>query len=205
MQGAASIYDATWPCYFLLGRGLTSYPRTTRCLQGYLHHQGRWAHFLYRERSGALLDRYLTRLFHQYRAFFLLGPANDHFHTADVHHDPTIRSSALFAPHVSFPCLDAKEEIDLQVTRSQGWWSLQLCQTKHMWKGELSKLLEATGYWIAVGVKLLHVVDETFCSISTYGANSRYLDCLTSKASATQCKLAKNGVQQQCVGRLFDD
>ena len=88
-------------------------------------------------------------------------------------------------------CLDANEGIDLRVTRSPGCWLLQLCQTKQMWKGEPSKLLEATSYWIAVGAKLLHVVDETFVSIPTNGANCRYLDCLTFGASATRYKPTK--------------
>ena len=60
-----------------------------------------------------------------------------------------------------------------------------------MWKEELSELLEATGYWIAVGAKLLHVVNETFCSIPIDGANFRYLDRMTFGALAAQCKPAK--------------
>ena len=72
-----------------------------------------------------------------------------------------------------------------------------------MWKGEPSELLEATGHWIAIGAKLLHVADETFCSIPTDGANYRYLDRLTSGASIVRYKPAKNG--WQCVGHLSDD
>ena len=60
-----------------------------------------------------------------------------------------------------------------------------------MWKEEPSKLLEATGYWIAIGAKLLHVVDETFCSIPIDGANFRYLDRMTFGALEAQCKPAK--------------
>ena len=48
-----------------------------------------------------------------------------------------------------------------------------------MWKGELSELLKATGYWIAIRAKFFHIVDETFCSIPTDDANCRYLDGLT--------------------------
>ena len=83
---------------------------------------------------------------------------------------------------VSSPCLDANKEIDLWATGSPSCWSLQLCQTKQMWKGEPSELLEATSYWIAIGAKLLHVADETFCLIPTDGANCCYLDHLTSEA-----------------------
>ena len=49
-------------------------------------------------------------------------------------------------------------------------------------------------YLIAIEAKLLHPVNETFCSVPAYGANYFYLDCLTSGASAVQykpCKLAK--------------
>ena len=64
---------------------------------------------------------------------------------------------------------------------------------KQMWKGELSELLEATGYWIEIAAKLLHVVDETFCSIPIDDANCRYLDRLTIKASTARCKPKKKG------------
>ena len=74
MQGDTSISRATWPCYFLLGIDLASYLRTTRCLLGYLHRQGRWAPFLYRERSGALLDCYLAFSFTKIVPFFYMGP-----------------------------------------------------------------------------------------------------------------------------------
>ena len=37
----------------------------------------------------------------------------------------------------------------------------------------------AKGYWIAIGAKPLHVIDETFYSIPTDGANCRYLNCKT--------------------------
>ena len=55
-----------------------------------------------------------------------------------------------------------------------------------MWGGEASELLVAEGYWIAVGAKPLHIVDETFCSIPANGANFCYLDHLTSRASAAR-------------------
>ena len=111
---------------------------------------------------GCLLDRYLACLFLQNHTFFLFGPINDRFHAADVQRDPAIPSSALLAPPVSSPCLDANEEINLWATGSSGCWLLQLCQTKQMWKREVSELLEAMGYCIVVGAKFLHVVDETF-------------------------------------------
>ena len=102
--------------------------------------------FFYREQLGASLDCCLARFFRQDSAFFLPGPVNDHFHTVYVQRDPAIPLSALLAPPVSFPCLDANEEIDLRVIGSSGCWSLQLCQTNQMWNGEPSKLLVAKGY-----------------------------------------------------------
>ena len=200
-----SVSGTTWPRYSLLRRSLASCPRTTRHLLGYLHSQGRWAPFLYHELSSALLDRCLARLFCQDCAFFLPGPANNLFSVVDVQRNPAIPSSALLAPHISSPCLDTNEGIGHRATRSPGCWSLQLCQMKHMWKGEPSELLEATGYWIVVRAKLLHVIDETFCSIPTDSGNCRYLDRLTFGASATCCKLAKKGVIRWCAGHLFDD
>ena len=47
---------------------------------------------------------------------FLLGLADNHFHATDVQRDLAVPSSVLPAPPVSSPCLDANEEIDLQVT-----------------------------------------------------------------------------------------
>ena len=68
-----------------------------------------------------------------------------------------------------------------------------------MWKGEPSELLGAKVYWIVVKAKLLHVVDETFCSIPTYGANFCYLDPLTSGASLAQYKpVKKKGLEAVC-------
>ena len=55
------------------------------------------------------------------------------------------------------------------------------------------ELLVAKGYWKAVGAKLLHVINETFCSIPTDGANCCYLVRLISKASVARCQPAKNG------------
>ena len=107
-------------------RGLASFLRITHHLPGYLHCPGRWAPFLYRERLGALLDHCLARLFLQDRVFFLPRPANDSFHVIDVQHDPAIPISVLLSPHVSSPCLDANEEIDLRATGSPGYWSMQL-------------------------------------------------------------------------------
>ena len=140
-----------------------------------------------------MLDCYVARLFHQNRAFFLSGPPNDHIHIVNAQRDLAIPSSILLALPVSSPCLDANEEIDLRVTRSPGCWSLHLCQTNQMWVGESSELLVAKGYWIVVGVKSSPVVNETFCSILTDGANCCYLDRMTSGASATRCKPVKKG------------
>ena len=167
--------------------------RTSSRLPRYLHRQEQWAHFLYRERSGALLDHYLACLFRQDRAFFLPRPANDRFHATYFQRDPEIPSSAFLAPPVSSPFLDAKEGIYFQATGSSSCLTSQLCQTNQMWKWEQSKLLVAKGYWQVVGAKLLRVVDETFCSIPTDGTNCCYLDRLTSRASATRCKPAKKG------------
>ena len=121
-----------------------------------------------------------------YRAFFLLGPANDHFPVVDVQRDPAIPSSVLPAPPISSPCLDVNEEIDLRAIGSPDYWSLHLCQTNQMRGGEPSELLVANGYWIAFGAKPLHVVDETFCSILTDRANCCYLDHLTFGASTAR-------------------
>ena len=121
--------------------------------------------------------------FRQDRAFFLPRPVENRFHAIDVQHDSTILSSVLLAPPVSSPCLDVNEEIGLQGIGSPSCWSLLLCQTNQMWGGEPSELPVAKGYWIAIGAKPLHVIDETFCSIPTDGANFRYLNRLTSKAS----------------------
>ena len=132
MLGDASISNATWPCYFLLGRDLASCLRIARRLLGYLRCQGRWAPFLYCERSSALLGCCLTHLFRQDHAFFLLRPVDNRFHAADAQHNPAILSSIFPTPPVSFPCLDANEEIDLQATGSPGCWSMHLCQTNQM-------------------------------------------------------------------------
>ena len=179
--------------------------RTTRRPLRYLRCQGRWTPFLYCGRSGALLGCYLARLFRQDRAFFLPRPVNDRFHTTIVQRNLAIPLSILPSFLVPSPCLDANKEIDLRVTGSLGCWSLQLCQTNRMWGGELSELLMTKGYWIVIGAKPLHVVDEIFCSIPTDDTNSRYLDCLTRGASAERYKLSKKGVRRWCADRLSDD
>ena len=46
-------------------------------------------------------------------------------------------------------------------------------------------------YWIVVGAKPSHVIDETFCSILIDNTNCCYLDCLTFGVSTTRCKPAK--------------
>ena len=58
------------------------------------------APFRYRERSGALLDRCLVRLFRQDHFFFLSGPTNDRFHSTDVQRNLAIPSSTLLTPPV---------------------------------------------------------------------------------------------------------
>ena len=55
-------------------------------------------------------------------------------------------------------------------------------QTNQMRECELSKLLVVEGYWIAVGAKPFHVVDETFCSVPTDDINCCYLDNLIFEA-----------------------
>ena len=89
--------------------------------------------FLYRERSGPLLDRYLAHFFGQDYAVLQPRPANGCFPTVDVWHDPAIPSSVLLAIPISSQCLDANEETDPRATRSLGCWSLHLCQTNQIW------------------------------------------------------------------------
>ena len=112
-------------------------------------------------------------------AFLQLGSVNCRFPAVDVQRNPTISSFVLLALLVSSPCLDANEEIGLRETGSPSCWSLHLCRTSQMWVWEPSELLVAEGYWIAVGAKPIHVVDENFCSIPIDGANCCYLDRLT--------------------------
>ena len=145
------------------------------------------------------------RLFSQDYAFFLSAPVNDRFLVTDAQRDLAISSSVLLALPASSLCLDANEEIDLQATRSLGCWSLHLYQANQMWVGESSELLVAKGYWIAVGAKPSPVVDERFCLIPTDDANCCYLNCLTFRASAAQCKPTKKGVQRWCVGCLSNN
>ena len=141
MLGDASVSGATWPCYFLPGL-----PEDNSSSAGVSTSSGMMGSFLYRERLGALLDRYLALLFFQDHAFFLPRPTNDRFHVANVQRDPTIPSSILLAPPVSSSYLDANEGIDLRATGSSSCLSSQLYQTNQMWKGELSELLVGKGY-----------------------------------------------------------
>ena len=120
--------------------------------------------------------------FFQDCAFLQLGPVNGRFPAVDVQRDPTISSFVLLSLLVSSPCLDANEEIGLQATGSPSCWSLHPCRSSQMWVWEPSELLVAEGYWIAVGAKPIHVVDDTFCSIPTDDANCCYLDRLTFRA-----------------------
>ena len=113
-----SVFSVIYPCCFLLGRDLASCLRIACRLSGYLHRQGRWAYFLYRELRDALFDCYLAHLFRQDGAFSLLGPVDDHFCAAGAQSIPAIPSFVSLAPPVSSPYLDANEEIDLQAIGS---------------------------------------------------------------------------------------
>ena len=53
------------------------------------------------------------------------------------------------------------------------------------------------GYLTAVEAKLLQLVNETFCSMPTNGANCCYLGLLISGASVAQCKPAKRAIRRQ--------
>ena len=90
MKSDASVSGAIYPYCFLLRRDLARCPRIACRLSGYLHRQGRWASFLYRELLDALLDRHLVSLFSQDRAFSLLGPVDNHFHAAGAQLVPVI-------------------------------------------------------------------------------------------------------------------
>ena len=117
MQGSVIVSGAIYLCCFLLeGGGGGGGTRIAHRLPGYLHRQGRWASFLYRERLDALLNRYLVRLFRQDHVFSLLEPANDHFHVVGAQRVPIILSSISLAPPASSLYLDANEEIDLHAT-----------------------------------------------------------------------------------------
>ena len=124
-----SVSSLIWPYCFLRRRGLASCLRTARHLLGYLHHQGRWASFLYRKRSGALLALYLTCLFHHDCAFFLPKPTDECFHAVGAQRNPVIPSYVLLASRTSSPCLDTNEEVGLRETESPDFLTLQLCQT----------------------------------------------------------------------------
>ena len=153
MLGDVSVSSATWPYYFLLGRGLASCRRITRHPLGYLYCQGQWAPFLYCGRLGALLGCYLSCLCRQDRAFLQHGLTNGRFPTTDVWRNPILSSYVLLALPISSPCLDANEEIGPRVTGSPGCWSLHICQTNQMWVWESSELLVAKGCWIVVRAK----------------------------------------------------
>ena len=49
------------------------------------------------------------------------------------------------------------------------------------------------GYLTVIEAKLLQPISETLCSFPTDDTNCCYLNHLTSRASATKCKPAKNG------------
>ena len=116
-----SVSVAIYPCCFFSGRDFGSCLRITHRLPGYLHRQGRWASFIYRERSSALLVCYLERLFRQDCSFFPLEPTDNRFHATGAQCVPAIPSPVLLAPPISSPFLDSIEEIDLQATGSLGF------------------------------------------------------------------------------------
>ena len=60
------------------------------------------------------------RLSHQDHAFAPLRPVDDRFHATVARRVLTIPSFVSPAPSVSFPYLDANEEIDLLATGSMG-------------------------------------------------------------------------------------
>ena len=68
-----SVSGATWPCYFLLGRGLASCLRITRHPLRYLCCQGRWALFLYCGQLGLCLAAIWHVFFAKIAHFFNLG------------------------------------------------------------------------------------------------------------------------------------
>ena len=80
------------------------------------------------------------------------------------------------------------------MTKSPDCLTLQIYQTNQMFNGEPSQLLVAKGYWKSIRAKLLHVVDDIFCSIPIDNANCCYLDHLIYGASTVECKPVKNGV-----------
>ena len=94
--------------------------RIARHPLGYLCCQGRWDPFLYCGWLGVLLGFYLAHLFRQDRPFFQPGIAKSHFPSADVRRDLAIPSFVLLAHPISSPCLNANEEIVLQVIGSPG-------------------------------------------------------------------------------------
>ena len=134
-----------------------------------------------------MLARSLVCPLHQDCVISLPGPRDDRFHAVGAQRDPAVPSSALLVPLASSPYLVANAGIGLRVIESPDYSTLKLCQTNQMWGGESSELLVAKSYERAV----LHVVNETFCSIHTGNANCRYLVCLSSGASAEQCKHEK--------------
>ena len=120
--------------------------RITHHPLGYLHHQGQWASFPCRVRSGALLAHYIARLLRQDRVISLPRPGDDHFHSVGAQRDPIVPSSALLVPPASSPYLDANAGIGPRVTKTPYCSTLQLCQTNQTWGGEPSELLVAKGY-----------------------------------------------------------
>ena len=181
------------PVAFFPGRCLASCLRTSRHLLGYLHSQGRWASFLYHELLGALHPLSCPSPSPKLCLFSTWAHRRSFSHytcsTQSCNSPICLTCSSYFSP-----CLNANKEICLRATESLDCLTLQLCQKNQMWGGETLELLVVEGYRITVGAKPLHVVDETFCSIPTDGANFWYLDRLIFKASAAQCKRAKKRV-----------
>ena len=150
-----------------------------------------------------MLAHHLACLLRQGHVFSLPGLEDNRFHATGAQRALTVPSSAFLVPPASSPYLDANVGIGPQATQLPDCSTLQLCQTNQTWGGEPSELLVAEGCKKAVGVKLLHVIDETFYSIPIDGANFWYLVRLSSWASAAWYKPVKeNGVRWRRASRL---
>ena len=85
-----------------------------------------------------------------------------HYFAVSLQHDFATPSSFLLVLLAFSPCPDANGRIDFLMTGSLGCITLRLPRTNQMWNGGSSELQVTEGYWIAVGAKLLPIVDETF-------------------------------------------
>ena len=132
---------------------------------------------------GLCLPAILRVSFTKIVSFLYLSPETI---VAGAQRNPVIPSSTLLVSPTSSLYPDANEGIGLRETESLDCLTLQLGHTNQMWVWEQLELLVTKGYQKAVGAKLLHVVDETFCSIPNDSTNYRYLVRLTSGASAAR-------------------